>query len=74
MNLKTIEVDEETYRKLLAEKKEDETIAEVVKRLLTKRKQESILEFAGTWDLTEEELQKLQIAHKKFRGEMDDMF
>ncbi len=60
MNLKTIDLDEETYRKLLAEKKKDETITDVVKRLLTNRKQKSILKYAGTWDFSDEELQKLQ--------------
>jgi len=73
MNLKTIDLDEETYRKLLVEKKKDETITDVVKRLLTNRKQKSILEYAGTWDFSDEELQKLQESLEKFRSEIDDM-
>ena len=73
MTLKTIDLDEETYRKLLAEKKKDETITDVVKRLLTNRKQKSILEYAGAWDLSDEELQKLQKSLEKFRSEIDDL-
>ncbi len=73
MNLKTIDLDEETYRKLLVEKKKNETITDVVKRLLTNRKRKSILEYAGTWDFSDEELQKLQKSLEKFRSEIDDM-
>ena len=73
MNLKTVDLDEETYRKLLAEKKKDETITDVVKRLLTNRKQKSILKYAGTWDFSDEELHKLQKSLEIFRSEIDDM-
>ncbi|MBN1328508.1 MAG: antitoxin VapB family protein [Candidatus Heimdallarchaeota archaeon] len=73
MNVKTIDIDEETYNKLLSVKKNDETIADVVKRLLKNKKEKSLLNFAGIWDFTEEEWKKLQQALDEFGSQLDDM-
>lgn len=73
MNIKTIDLDEETYKKLLTEKKKDETVADVVKRLLISRKQKSLLDFAGIWDLTDDEWQKLRQTLEEFRSQLDVM-
>ncbi len=73
MNIKTIDLDEETYKKLLTEKKKDETVADVVKRLLISRKQKSLLDFAGIWNLTDDEWQKLRQTLEEFRSQLDVM-
>ncbi|NHJ86413.1 MAG: hypothetical protein FK734_13195 [Asgard group archaeon] len=73
MNVKTIDLDEETYNKLLSVKKKDETIADVVKRLLKNKKEKSLLNFAGIWDFTDEEWKKLQQALDEFGSQLDNM-
>ena len=74
MNVKTIDLDEETYKKLLQVKRKDETITDVVKRLLSSKGQKSLMRFAGIWeDLTDEEWQKIQQALEEFGSQLDDM-
>lgn len=47
MATKTIGIDEDTYERLKAEKREGESFSDVVDRLLGER---SLVELAGLWD------------------------
>jgi len=73
MNVKTIDLDEETYKKLLSEKRKDETIADVVKRLLSGKEQKSLMNYAGIWDFSDDEWKKLQQILDEFGSQLDDM-
>ena len=73
MNVKTIDLDEATYKKLLQAKRKDETIADVVKRLLSSKDQKSLLNFAGIWNFTNAERKKLQQILAEFGSQLDDL-
>ena len=50
---KTINLDEEAYKRLKKKKKGNESFSEVVKRLTKPKKQKSLLSYAGEWKLSE---------------------
>lgn len=57
MTSKTIDIDEETYKRLLERKKENETISEVIDKLLgyEGKDKSNLRQFFGRWkDLPQE--------------------
>lgn len=56
---KTISLSEEAYRALAAHKREGESFSDVALRLSRTLQQERLLEFAGAWDMTDEEADAL---------------
>jgi predicted CopG family antitoxin len=74
MASKTISLDEEAYTRLKQEKQENESFSDVVKRLTRPIKKKSLLEFAGIWNLTEEDEIILKKTIKNLRSEFNDMF
>ena len=77
MTSKTIEIDEETYKRLLKKKKKGETISEVIDKLLGhEKKDKSNLEsLFGRWkDLPEEYFKIMENAHDELRKDINRRF
>lgn len=60
MNSRTIDLNEETYKKLLAVKKEEESIGELINRLIAGKEQKTVTEDVDLLNLTEEEWKKIK--------------
>lgn len=73
MGTKTISIDDEAYKRLKNQKIDNESFSDVVKRLTLPVQDKSLLEFAGKWKLSDEELIVLQKNIKKLGRELDDM-
>jgi len=77
MTSKTIEIDEETYNKLLKKKKKNETISEVIDQLLGHEKKEksNLRAFFGRWkDLPKDYFGIMEVAHKELRNDINKRF
>ncbi len=77
MTSKTIEIDEETYNKLLKKKKNNETISEVIDQLLGHKKKEksNLRAFFGRWkDLPTDYFGIMEDAHKELRNDVNKRF
>lgn len=73
MGTKTISIDEEAYKRLKNSKIGSESFSEVVKRITNPVKKRSMMEFAGIWDLTDEEYNKMKAKLKELRDEFNDL-
>jgi predicted CopG family antitoxin len=73
MGTKTISIDDEAYKRLKQQKKGNESFSDVVKRITIPVHNKSLLEFAGTWDLSEDELITLIAKIKELGSEFNDM-
>lgn len=69
---KTIKVDESTYRALnelvgeiRAEEKRPVSINEALSRILKNNKRRNIMDFAGSWSMTDREAEKMKSGLKK---------
>jgi len=76
MTYKTIDISEEAYKKLKEKKKGNETISNVIERVLGITKEsKGISEFFGIWkDLPKEILEIMESAHKEMREEINKKF
>ena len=77
MTSKTIEIDEETYKKLLKKKKNNETISEVIDKLLGQENKDksNLREFFGRWkDLPKDYFEIMEMAHKELRNDINKRF
>ncbi len=74
MGSKTISLDDDAYRRLKKEKNGNESFSDVVKRLTRPIKRQSLVNFAGKWKLTSDELETLRNALMILEGQFDDMF
>jgi len=76
MTYVTIDVSEDVYKKLEEKKKDNETISDVIERILCIPKEsKGISEFFGLWkDLPKEILEIMKSAHKEMREEINRRF
>ena len=77
MTSKTIEIDEKTYERLLRKKKNNETISEVIDKLLGYKKKEknNLKPFFGRWkDLPTEYFNIMENAHYELRKDINKRF
>lgn len=77
MTSKTIKIDEKTYKRLLQKKKNNETISDVIAKLLGPEKEEKInlRYFFGRWkDLPKEYFEIMEGAHKELRNNLNKRF
>ena len=76
MSLKSIKIKEITYRKLLERKKNDESISDIIDRLLGYIEvPKNIKKFFGVWkDLPEEYFKIMEADRKEIREEIDGRF
>ncbi|MHA2497023.1 MAG: antitoxin VapB family protein [Candidatus Hodarchaeales archaeon] len=72
MGSKTISLDEEAYEQLRNQKRGNESFSDVVKRITRPVHRKSLLEFAGAWDFTDDEEQKLLESLGTFRKGLDE--
>ena len=56
---KTISLSDKAYEKLTSLKKEGESFSDVVLKLHSKTMKRTLVSFAGTWDMTDEEVEQL---------------
>ena len=76
MPLKTIKIDEELYKKLLERKKENESISDLIARILSVQKEpQNIKKFFGLWkDLPEEVFKIMESDQKELRDDINRRF
>jgi len=76
MTYVTIDVSEDVYKKLEEKKKDNETISDVIERILcSPTESKGISEFFGLWkDLPKEILEIMKSAHKEMREEINRRF
>ncbi len=76
MTIKKIEIDEEIYKKLLERKKEDESISDLIARILKVPKEpQNIKKFFGLWkDLPAELYQIMESDVKELREQINRRF
>jgi len=77
MTSKTIDIDEETYNRLLKKKKDNETISEVIDKLLghKKKRKSELRAFFGRWkDLPDDYFEIMESAHKELRNDISKRF
>lgn len=76
MTLRKIEIDESLYKELLKRKREDETISDVITRILHIQKgPQDIRRFFGLWkDLPEEYFNILEADRNEIREEINKRF
>jgi len=76
MTLKTIKIDETIYKKLLERKKENESISDVIARILSVQKEpQNIKKFFGLWkDLPEEYFKVMELDQKELREDVNRRF
>ncbi len=66
MGTKTISIMDDAYKLLLINKIKNESFSDVLRRLLSKKR--DIMEFAGVWkNVSEEEIKELKNEIKKIR-------
>ena len=73
MSPKTISIDEEAYKRLKNSKIGNESFSDVVKRITNPVKRKDIMEFAGIWDLSDEEYDKMKTKLRKLSNKFNDM-
>ncbi|MCE7736055.1 MAG: hypothetical protein GPJ54_14330 [Candidatus Heimdallarchaeota archaeon] len=73
MGTKTISIDDEAYKRLKKQKIGNESFSDVVKRITIPVHNKSLLEFAGKWDLSEDEFVTLKTIIKELGSEFNDM-
>ena len=73
MGTKTISIDDEAYKRLKKQKIGNESFSEVVKRITKPVHNKSLLEFAGKWELNENELITMKKKIKDLGRDFDDM-
>ena len=59
MGYKTISLSDEAYKKLASLKRGRESFSEVVLRLYSKAPKKALASFAGGWDMTDEEAERV---------------
>ena len=71
---KTIKVDENTYKllnelvgEMRSEEKRPVSMNEALSRILKKRKKGNIMDFAGSWEMSEEEAKRVKRDIKRHR-------
>ncbi len=74
MGSKNISLDDEAYRRLKNEKNGNESFSDVVKRLTRPFKRKSLLNFAGMWKLSSDELEMMKTALNDLEGQFNDLF
>jgi len=76
MTLKTIKIDEIIYNKLLERKREHESIADVIARILNiQNESQNIKNFFGLWEsLPEEYLKIMEVDRKELREDISRSF
>ncbi len=76
MTLKTIEIDEAIYKKLLERKKENESISDVIARILSIHKEsQNFKKFFGLWkDLPEEYFRIIESDREELREDVNRRF
>lgn len=76
MTLKIIKIDEEIYNKLLERKREDESITDVIARILNVPKEsQNINPFFGLWkSMPEEYLKIMEVDRKELREDINGRF
>ncbi|TFG23432.1 MAG: hypothetical protein EU529_07395 [Promethearchaeota archaeon] len=76
MTYKTIDISEEVYNRLNEKKKKNESISDVIERMLGITKEsKGISEFFGIWkDLPKEYFEIMEEAHKEMRREINKRF
>ena len=76
MTLKTIKIDEIIYKKLLERKKENESISDMIARILSLQKEpQNIKKFFGLWkDLPEEYFKVMELDQKELREDVNRRF
>ena len=77
MTSKIIEIDEETYNRLLKKKKSNETISDVIDKLLGHENKEksNLRAFFGRWkDLPKDYFEVMEVAHKELRNDINKRF
>ena len=77
MTHKTIDVSEEVYKKLKEKKENNESISDVIERILDIREEpkKDIRKAFGLWkDLPKEILEIMESAHKEMREEINRRF
>jgi predicted CopG family antitoxin len=76
MTIKTIKIDEKIYNILLERKREDETIADVIARILNVPSEtQDINSFFGLWkSIPEEYLKIMEIDRKELREDINGRF
>lgn len=77
MTSKIIEIDEETYNRLLEKKEENETISEVIDKLMGHEKKGSsnLRAFFGRWkDLPKDFFDIMEDAHQELRNDINKRF
>lgn len=69
---RTIKVDENTYRMLnevvgeiRSEEKRPVSMNEALSKILKEKKKRNIMDFAGSWDMTDKEAEKMRLGLKK---------
>lgn len=76
MTLKNVKIDETLYKELLERKKEDETISDVIGRMLhSKRKPHNIKKVVGLWkDIPKDYLEIMEADRKELREKINRRF
>ncbi|MBN1799901.1 MAG: hypothetical protein JW891_00245 [Candidatus Lokiarchaeota archaeon] len=77
MTSKTIDIDEETYKRLLKKKKENETFSQLIDKLLgeKEKKKPNLKPFIGRWkELPQEYFEIMEVSHEEIRNEINKRF
>ncbi len=77
MTSKTIDIDEDTYKRLLKKKKKDETISDLIDKLLgyEEKEKSNLRPFFGRWkDLPKDYVEIMGVAHKELRNDISKRF
>lgn len=76
MTIKTVNLDEKIYAKLMSQRKGNETISDVIARLLGgKEEKKDIRKAFGLWkDIPDELIKLMKSANKELREEINQRF
>ena len=75
MGVKKVALSDDVYKLLKSEKKEGESLDDVILRLVSEPRQKEILSLAGTWKGSEEETKRiLDLIYKNRRAERTSRF
>lgn len=73
MAFKTITIKKEVYSDLIRAKSRNESFSQLFRRML-REKHPNLQDFYGAWELEKGEYNKITLAMKKFRKEMEEDF